>query len=124
MNMEEAKRNLVIGFLVFAIEISFFYFFWKNNILLTALLLAVSAAILLKFSSKEERILYFVCFVLGPVFDLTLIPAGLWTYGNPTLFGVPLWLPVGYGLGTLMIVKIGTSIAKLIYFKQSRQKHL
>ena len=81
-----------------------------------ALLLVVSAIALIAFCSREERVLYFVCFVLTPIFDLTLVPRNVWTYGNPTIYGVPIWIPFAYGLGTVMLVKIGRAIAKL-YFK-------
>ena len=112
--MNENKKNIFIGFIVFTIMILFLYFFWKNNLILAVLFLAVSAVILLNFSSKEEKVLYFISFVLCPVFDLILVPRGLWTYANPFVLGVPLWLPLTYGLGTVMIVKIGNSIARLI----------
>ncbi len=112
--MDAVKKDLLLGFLILAFEILLFYFFWKENIVLTVLLLAISAVILLGFSSREEKVLYFVCFILGPIFDLTLVPRGVWAYGNPFMFGVPLWLPFAYGIGTVMIVKIGKSIAKLI----------
>ena len=112
--MDNPKKDIFIGFLVFTIDILFFYFFWENNIVLTALLLALSVVVLIWLSSREERILYFTGFALGPVFDLILVPRGAWNYGSPFIFGVPLWLPFAYGIGTVMIVKIGKSIAKLM----------
>ena len=112
--MDKNKKDIFIGFIVFALEIILFYFFWKNNIVLTVLFLAISVIILAKFTSKKEKILYLACFILGPIFDLTLVPRGVWSYGNPTIYGIPLWLPAAYGLGPLMIVKIGNSVAKLI----------
>ncbi len=111
--MNQNKKDILTGFAVFALEILLFYYLWGNNIILTFLLLVISGVILVKFSTKEEKVLYLVCFVLGPIFDLTLVPRGVWNYGNPTLFNVPLWLPVAYGLGTVMIVKIGNSISKM-----------
>ena len=112
--MDNPKKDILIGFLVFIIDILFFYFFWENNIVLTALLLALSAVVLIWLSSKEEKILYFICFVLAPVFDLILVPRGAWNYGSPFIFGIPLWLPFTYGIGTVIIVKIGKSIVKLM----------
>ena len=112
--MEQNKKDILIGFAVLALEIALFYYFWKNNIVLTFLFLAISAVVLSKFTGKEEKVLYITCFILGPVFDLTLVPRGVWTYGNPTVYGVPLWLPFSYGIVTVMIVKIGRAIAKLI----------
>ena len=112
--MDKPRKDIFIGFLVLIIAILFLYFFWENNIALTALLLALSAVVLIWLSSREERILYFTGFILDPVFDLILVPRGAWTYGSPFIFGVPLWLPFAYGIVTVMIVKIGKSIAKLM----------
>lgn len=93
---------------------SFFYYFWQNNLLLTFLLAIISAFLLIGASDRAEKILYLVCFILGPIFDLTLVPRGVWNYANPTIFGVPIWLPFAYGVGTVMIVKIGNAVARLI----------
>src|SRR3989344_5441722 len=109
--MDKNKKDFLVGSLVFALEILLFYYLWKNNVILSVSLAAVSIVVLAKFSGKEEKVLYFVCFVLGPIFDLTFVPRGVWSYANPTLFGVPVWLPFAYGLGTVMIVKIGNAIA-------------
>ena len=109
--MDENRKNLLIGFMAFILEIVLFYYLWENNIILTISLILVSAFILIWFSSREEKILYFACFILGPLFDLLLVPRGVWSYANPTFFNVPLWLPAAYGIGTVIIVKIGNSIS-------------
>jgi len=111
--MDENRKNLLIGFMAFILEIVLFYYLWENNIILTISLILVSAFILIWFSSREEKILYFACFILGPLFDLLLVPRGVWSYANPTFYGVPLWLPIAYGLGTVVIVKIGNSISRM-----------
>ena len=112
--MDKNKKDILLGIMVLSVEISLLYYLWQNNIVLAVLLLVVSAIVLLTFSSRAERIIYFVCFFLGPIFDLILVPRGAWSYGNPSLFGVPIWLPVTYGLGTVMVVKIGNGIARLM----------
>ena len=114
--MDKPQKDILIGFICLALEIVLLYYLWKNNLMLSLILLFISAIILTKFSNKKEKILYFLGFVFLPIFDLTLVPRGVWTYGNPTIYGVPIWLPFSYGLGTVMIVKIGNSIGKL-YFK-------
>ncbi len=114
--MKEIKKDIIIGFLIFTLDIALIFFFWKNNILLTSALLIVSAFILFSWSSKEEKILYFACFILGPFYDLILAPAGAWSYGNPTTFGIPIWIYPAYGNSIVAIIKIGKSVAR-IFFK-------
>ena len=112
--MDQARRDICIGLVVFVLQILLLYYFWETNIILTVLLMLVSAIVLIKFTNTAEKIFYFLGFVSIPIFDLIIVPRSAWTYGNPFIFGIPLWLPVGYGLSTVMIVKIGNSIARLI----------
>ena len=112
--MNQNKKNILIGFVGLALEIALFYYLWENNIALTIAFLIMSVFVLLLWTNKEEKFLYFTGFILIPLFDLTLVPRGVWSYGNPTIYGVPLWLPFSYGFATVMIIKIGKSIARLI----------
>ncbi len=112
--MNQNKKDILIWFGVFSVEILLFYYFWKNNIVLTAFFLIISAFVMVKFASNREKILYLTCFFLGPVFDLILVPRGVWSYANPSLFRIPIWLPFTYGLGTLTAVKIGNAISNIL----------
>ena len=114
--MDKPQKDILIGFFIFVLAIALFYFLWRNNIFLTIAFLFISAFILLSWSNKEEKLIYFTGFVLGPIIDLTIVPTGIWIYGNPTIFRIPLWLPFTYGILTVEAVKIGKAIAKL-YFK-------
>ena len=111
--MDKNKKHVIIGLVVLISEILLLYYLWENNTILTILLSAISFLVLINFSNMQERILYFACFFLGPAFDLILVPRGVWTYANPSIFGVPIWLPVTYGLGAVMIVKIATAVSKM-----------
>jgi len=84
--MEKNKKDILVGFIIFVLEISLLYFLWKNNIALTISLLVISANVLLKFANKKERIFYFLGFIFLQIFDLILVPRGVWNYGNPTIF--------------------------------------
>lgn len=33
---------------------------------------------------------------------------------NPTIFGVPFWLPFAYGISTVAVIKIGRAVAKIV----------
>lgn len=108
--MKEHKKDLFTGLFIFILDITLFYYLWKNNIALTLAFIIISIPVLLFWTNKEEKFLYIAGFILGPIYDITLVPAGIWTYGNPTIFGIPIWLPPAYGISIVAIVKIGKSI--------------
>lgn len=111
--MNEYKKDFLIGIFIFVLNIIFLYYLWQNNSVLTLSLLVISIFILLFWTSKEEKILYLIGFVLVPIYDLILVPTGIWSYGNPTIFRVPLWLPLLYGILTVTAIKIGRNLAKI-----------
>ena len=81
MIVRETKKNIIndilIGFFIFVLNIIIFYHFWKSNIVLILALVVISAFILLYWTNKEEKILYLTGFVLGPIYDFTLVPTGI-----------------------------------------------
>ena len=107
-------KEFLTGIVIFWLELGLFYYFWRSNVLLTFAILLLSIVILVKFADKKEIILYFTGFFLGPVYDIVLVPTGIWTYGNPILLGIPPWLPAAYGLGAVMIFKIGNSLNNIL----------
>lgn len=111
--MSDTGKNLLIGLLLFVLNISLFYYFWENNLILIFAFAVVSIFVMLLWADKDERFFYLAGFILGPVYDIMLVPAGVWSYGNPTIFNVPLWLPLIYGISTVAIVKIGKSAMKI-----------
>ena len=112
--MDDPKKDIILGFLIYVSNILVTYYLWQNNAALTVIFIVMSAFVLLKWANKEERIVYFVSFILGPILDLILIPRGVWSWGNPSLFGIPLWLPLMYGILTVTAIKLGKLTAKLL----------
>ena len=112
--MKEPKKDILIGIFIFLLDIALLYYLWKNNAFLTLSFLIISAVVLIFWTNKEQKFLYIAGFILGPVYDITLVPTGIWNYGNPTMFGVPLWLPPAYGASIVAIVKIGKGIQNII----------
>lgn len=108
--MKIFKRDFLIGFLIFALVVILFHYFSKNNIILTAIFLVISIFILLKWTTKEEKIIYFTAFILGPILEITVVPTGIWTYENPTILGIPVWLPLSYGILIIITIKISRGI--------------
>jgi len=79
---------------------------WQN-ILLTIVLLSVFGLVTLFVErSKSAVIMYFTAFILGPLAEVWLIHAGAWEYTQPTLLGIPLWLPFLWGNASLTLNRI------------------
>ena len=112
--MNKNKKDILIGLLIFTLAIVLIYYLWQNNVLLTVAFLVVSAFVLLKWTNKEEKLVYLAGFILGTIFELILVSIGIWSYGNPTILGVPLWLPLVYSIGAVIFVKVGRAMAKLV----------
>ena len=111
--MNEAKEDILVGTIIFVLDLVLFYYLWQNNLLLTISLSMVSILVLLKWTNKEEKILYFTAFILVPIYDIVLVPTGIWSYGNPTIFGIPIWIPLVYGILTVVAIKISKSINQI-----------
>ena len=52
--------------------------------------------------------------VLGPVAEIVAVACGAWTYRVPDFLGIPLWLPLAWGLGTLLIMRISEGLKEVL----------
>jgi len=84
----------------------------RKPILLTVLL-AVTAIIAMAFWRKSHVVcFYLVGAVVGPCGEMICIRSGAWAYANPTFLTIPLWLPLAWGLVTVLIKGIVDTSAK------------
>lgn len=51
--------------------------------------------------------------ILGPAAEAVAIGAGAWTYAHADFLGIPLWLPVAWGLACLIIRRLSESLGSL-----------
>ena len=77
--------------------------FWEDNFVLT-LLVAVYTAFLLKLwhEGGDMRCFIFVV-VVGTASEIVSVSFGAWTYNNPTFLGIPIWLPLTWGIAALCL---------------------
>jgi hypothetical protein len=106
-----AFRDLLLEVVFFFVLVMLLSFFYSNNLLLTALLIAY-LGVIWKFFPKKADIYYFLpAAILGPIGEVIAISYGVWQYANPTILGVPLWLPIGWGLSAMIALRIAHTIA-------------
>jgi len=89
-------KNKLKAFLLFIFCIILISLFWKNNILLTVLLSISLISILIFFHNKKDLIVIFVSGIGGAVGEAILIYLNVWNYTNPTIFNIPIWLPLAW----------------------------
>lgn len=106
--------NILFEILMYAVAISAIAIFYNNNSTVTILLLII-LLIRIKLKPKKDDLIYFsVSFLAGTIGEIILVYFGVWQYLNPTLLGIPLWLPIAWGLTIVMMRRIGEHIKNLI----------
>ena len=88
-------------------------FFWRNNVLLTVMLIIISITSLLVWKKKKYLILYLIAGMFGALAESFAIYYGAWTYSNPSMFNIPVWLPFLWGEASLFIVSLLFEIEEL-----------
>lgn len=83
--------------------------FYTNNLTTTALLLMIFV-LSWKFLDEKDKYVFVVGAIIGPVIEIIAIYFGVWRYANPTLLGIPMWLPVLYGIASIFIERIARKL--------------
>ncbi len=78
----------------------------RNEVVFVVLSLCIAAIFLRPRSSKRDLVPLLVGGILGPSMEIIVIHFGGWQYANPTLGGIPLWLPLLWGITGWFLYKI------------------
>ncbi|MCJ7805652.1 hypothetical protein MUP46_03340 [Patescibacteria group bacterium] len=108
--MKKIKVHLlfVTFFITWIVSISYL---WEYPIHLFVILLLISI-IYCAFLKKDKEIYYFiVAAVFGPLGEAIVSKSGLWTYHGVTIFGIPYWLPLAWGITAVAIKKYLESLS-------------
>ena len=85
-----------------------------SELALTLFALSVSALLFYWHNRIGERYLFFLGFVIGLVIEVGFRFLGYQqVWAEASLFGVPVWLPVAWGAGFIMITRLGAWIRGL-----------
>lgn len=98
----------IVGILIFFLIETLYY----NELLLTIFLISISIYDLIKNKLKEIN-LYILGLTLGTLIELymgKITRSQYWT--NTLLLDIPLWLPLAWGYGFILIYRIGKLIIK------------
>jgi hypothetical protein len=79
--------------------------FWKQTFLITLLLLTLSAIILFH-TNKTEKIFFVLMGITATIIEAITIATGAWTYNSTHIYNVPLWIPLYWSIGGIVIKDI------------------
>lgn len=80
--------------------------FYTEEILLFLLLGVLATNILLLYFSKKEVVLFVLVGIAGTLAEVIAIAFGAWTYADKSLYTVPFWLPVLWGIAGIFIKRL------------------
>ncbi len=98
---------------MFAIGTALICFLYSQVLILTFLLI-ICSVIAYKFKHADGDIYYMVIgAVVGPVAEIFAISHGAWAYAFPSFLGIPLWLPFGWAVMSLLIRRITDTVNEM-----------
>jgi len=99
------KLKVHLYFIVlFGVWLATMSLLWKYPVLLTVLLLAITFVYFAFLKKGKEHYYFIVAAIAGPIGEAIVSRSGLWTYYGSTVFGVPVWLPLAWGI-TFVVIK-------------------
>ena len=110
---KDVLKELLLEMLLFGLgtmAISLLYPY--TEIVFVVLAIAVVAA--LKLWHKKDDVYYFVVgATLGPFAEIFHVYFGAWYYTTPHVMGLPIWLPLGWGLFVIIINRVVNTLKKI-----------
>lgn len=112
------EKEVILEIILFCTAIIIISLLWSNNLLLTTVLVA-SLLVGMKVWYKKYDIHFFIIgAIVGPLAEIVCIYFGTWTYANPSILGIPIWLPIVWGLATIIIKRIAETFIKIKRLKK------
>ena len=106
-------KELTLPFTLFIIFFLIQALLQPSELLLTLLIILISLIIFLVHRNKKECTLYLTGLVTGLFIEVVLgIFGRQQSWQNASLLGVPFWLPLAWGIGFVLITRLGIAIRK------------
>lgn len=110
---EGIRNEFLLDLFIFCLGTVMVSLFYMDTLILTALLIAVFIVALKLWYRKHEIYFFVTGAILGPIAEIICIHLGVWQYANPTLLGIPLWLPITWGLACVLIKRFSELLIAL-----------
>ena len=97
--------NLILTVLLTITSLLSVGLLWRQNLLLFLVLIVLAALLLVMNRSKKEIKTFFFCGFFGPMAEVFVITFGTWSYANPSMMGIPIWLFILWGIASIFMVR-------------------
>lgn len=104
--MPRQAVEIIVDSILFIFAILAISFFYANNLLLTAVLLVILIATLKVWYRPRDIHFFIAAVIVGPIAEIVAVHFGAWQYTNSTVLGIPLWLPLAWGLIVVLIKRL------------------
>jgi hypothetical protein len=108
----KTRRDVAIAVVSIVVMLLLMVYFWSNNLLITILAAAYASFLLLIWHEAEDLMCFFFVLFIGTASEIVAVNSGVYTYNNPTLLGIPIWLPLAWGTAALCLRRIIISLKK------------
>ncbi|TSC63744.1 MAG: hypothetical protein G01um101493_347 [Microgenomates group bacterium Gr01-1014_93] len=95
-----------------AFFITFFIFWlllisvlWLKPLYLTIVLLTITCLYFVLLKERKGIYYFLAAAIFGPIGEAIVSANGLWTYHGETIFGIPYWLPLAWGITAVALHK-------------------
>ena len=99
---KRVKKELLFEIILYAIVVGSIAFWHTNNNLVFTVLLIAWVVGMIFWHKKNDIVFFVVGAVVGSLSEIFCISYGAWLYTNPSYFGIPIWLPLGWGFALLI----------------------
>jgi hypothetical protein len=111
--IRQTAMELLLELAVFAAVVAQVALLYERVFLLTAMLLVTASLVLTVRPDGVVNVSLFVAgAVLGPAGEMFCAAAGAWTYSHETFLGIPLWLPLAWGLAVVVAKEIAATLTR------------
>ncbi|MBI4173970.1 MAG: DUF2878 family protein [Candidatus Aenigmarchaeota archaeon] len=107
------RLELLLHALAFVLGVTLVSLLYRQSLLLAFLLAFMAAATLGTWRRAEEFYLFLSGAILGSLAEMAAVSFGAWQYAAPDIAGIPLWLPMLWGLAFIFCARLAGLIHRL-----------
>lgn len=110
---KQAGKELLVEVAIFFCAMGGISLLYMNNLLLLFLVIVVGSVVVYLWHGKDDIYFFIAGFVFGGGGEIINVYFGSWQYTNPTFLGIPIWLPLAWGLVMITVKRIAETFAKI-----------